>query len=106
MKVDDKELLEIQLEVLGYLEEHPNAADTAEGIRQWWLYQRMAKLSHVKVKEALDQLQNAELIDAQELDNGDKLFGLIRSRKFETSKLQVKSILRLITGNKTTVENK
>ena len=37
---DNKILFDIQSEILGYLEDHPNAADTAEGIRQWWLFQR------------------------------------------------------------------
>lgn len=93
METDYDDLLQIQLEVLEYLGENPNAADTAEGIRQWWLFQRITKLSHEKVKAALEQLKEANLIEALVLDNGDELFGLIRSREFDTAKMKVNHIL-------------
>ena len=38
-----------------YLEEHPGAADTAEGISQWWLPGEDASLS-AGVQRALDAL--------------------------------------------------
>lgn len=94
MKSDYEALSEVQLEVMNYLEEHQNAADTAEGIRQWWLFQRMAKLSHELVKEALDELKEANLIETQVLDNGDELFRLIRSRNFKTSEMKVNALMR------------
>lgn len=39
-----------------YLEEHPDAADTAEGISQWWLSEPGPTLSVSDVQRALDAL--------------------------------------------------
>jgi Fe2+ or Zn2+ uptake regulation protein len=69
-------LSDIQSEVLAYLKEHPNAADTAEGIRQWWLLQRMAKHSQEKVQKALEQLKDAHLLETRLLDSGHEVFRL------------------------------
>lgn len=79
VQIDDRILSDIQSEVLGYLEEHPSGSDTAEGIRQWWLFQRMAKYSQHNVQKALDQLTAARLIDVQLLENGKEVFRLSQS---------------------------
>jgi len=73
-------LSDIQSEVLAYLKERPGAADTAEGIRQWWLLQRMAKYSQEKVQKALDQLKDAHLLESRVLDSGHEVFRLSRRR--------------------------
>ena len=85
MQTDYSTLSDIQSEVLGYLAEHPNAADTAEGIRQWWLFQRMAKYSQDKVQKALDQLKDAHLIEVRMLGNGHAVFRLSKSRNSKKS---------------------
>ena len=38
--------------ILEYLEEHPQASDTLEGIAEWWIMRR-------QVRAELDALQNA-----------------------------------------------
>ena len=68
-------LTEIQAEVLGYLKEHPGASDTADGIRQWWLLQRMDRYSREYVHQALEQLTAAQLIEQRVLDDGTEVFG-------------------------------
>jgi hypothetical protein len=85
MQTNYNTLSDIQAEVLGYLEEHPDATDTAEGIRQWWLFQRMAKYSQDKVQKALDQLKDAHLIEVQMLDNGNEIFCMSQSINSKTS---------------------
>ena len=58
--VQSAELIaEIAEAVLDYLKERPEAADTAEGITQWWLHD---KYPLARVKEALEELFSQELL--------------------------------------------
>ncbi len=77
--MDSKSVMEIQSEVLAYLKEHPEAKDTAEGIRQWWLFHRMAKYSQEKVELALQQLAEGQQIEVHKLGDGMEVFGVIRT---------------------------
>ncbi len=70
---------EIQSEVLGYLDEQPNAADSIEGIRQWWLLQRMAKYSLGRVQQAVEELETAQLIERHTLADGRVVYAKSRS---------------------------
>jgi len=70
---------EIQAEVLGYLDEQPNAADSIEGIRQWWLMQRMAKYSLRRVQQAVEELEAAHLIERRALADGRMVYAKARS---------------------------
>jgi len=70
MSTPKKILTDIQSEVLGYLEDHPDASDTVDGIRQWWLLRRLAQYSTDRVQAALDQLITAGFIETRQLDDG------------------------------------
>lgn len=50
-------------EVLRYLDRHPHAADTIEGIAQWWITQQRLEDSRAQVQAALDRLQAQGLIE-------------------------------------------
>ena len=45
----------VERQILLYLQGHPAAADSAEGVRHWWL-QDMGELSQTVVEEALGEL--------------------------------------------------
>ena len=45
----------VERQILLYLQEHPSAADSAEGIRHWWL-RDMGELSQATVNDALGEL--------------------------------------------------
>ena len=48
--------------ILRYLSDHPDAADTAAGIRQWWLPLEDEEYSAAAVQGALDRLVEQGLI--------------------------------------------
>lgn len=57
---------EVACEILFYLEEHPDAQDTLDGIIQWWLLERKIKYHIGIVKEALAELLKSKLIHKYE----------------------------------------
>lgn len=71
-------LNEIQHEVLGYLDEHPGAAGSAEAIQRWWLLQRVARYSSVLVQQALDGLVAARQIERRVLGDGREVYAKAR----------------------------
>jgi hypothetical protein len=52
----------ISREILAYLEEHPLAQDTLEGIVEWWLLQQNIQRSTRKVEAALADLVKQGLL--------------------------------------------
>lgn len=53
MAEDEKTIRSVADEIVRYFEDHPNAADTMEGICQWWLG---SEHSIANVQAALDRL--------------------------------------------------
>ena len=51
-----KDKSQIGIQILAYLNEHPEAQDTLEGIVEWWLLERQTKFQKARVKEALNDL--------------------------------------------------
>jgi len=51
-----KGTLQIKVEILRYVVQHPEAKDTVEGIAQWWLLGARANPSVAEVKAGLDCL--------------------------------------------------
>lgn len=52
--------------ILDYLQEHPEAQDTLAGISEWWLAGHEINNRTATVKEALDELRSAGLINQHE----------------------------------------
>ncbi len=53
---------ELALKILAYLDDHPYAGDTLEGIVQWWLLDRKIKNQIKLVNESLVQLLTENFI--------------------------------------------
>jgi hypothetical protein len=73
--------MEIQAEVLGYLDEHPDAADSVEAIQHWWLLQRIARYSHGMVQQALDELVAVNCIERRVLPDGCEVYRKVQAHK-------------------------
>jgi hypothetical protein len=60
---------QIAHEILAYLDNHPDAQDTVDGIVDWWLLERKIIYQRKIVQEALAELIDKELI--LEVPGGD-----------------------------------
>lgn len=76
MKTDQNEL---EQRVVNYLEAHPTAADTLDGIMQWWLNlgypEQTARLD---VYQALLNLKDRGVVLSRVLADGQEIFMLNR----------------------------
>jgi len=76
MTVDD----DIDRAVLAYLEAHPSAADTLEGITTWWLEQRRIRYGVEIVSGALERLISCGAVEMlRRKDEAGTLFRLTLS---------------------------
>jgi hypothetical protein len=66
---------EIALEVRRYLDVHPDAADTAEGILRWWLPARYADASRRTIEAALQLLVAEHAVTRWRIADGSTLYG-------------------------------
>jgi hypothetical protein len=53
---------EVAQKILRYLDQNPNAADTVEGILEWWLPKQSIYEEEKVVKRALDEMVERKLI--------------------------------------------
>lgn len=75
------------LKILRYLDENPNAADTAEGILQWWILDRTIIEQEEIVIHALDKLVESNLIVAIETADARQHYHLNTEQIEKTRKL-------------------
>lgn len=55
-RLDDESVNEIAGEILRYLERHPGAKDTVEGVLRWWLVEYRYEVALRKTRQALERL--------------------------------------------------
>jgi hypothetical protein len=68
--------------IVEYLSHHPEAADTAEGIRQFWFRDSRMNPGQVSVQAALDELVRREVVVAWTSAARQKIYGSAkRSRR-------------------------
>ena len=60
--------------ILQYLQDNINAADSLEGVMNWWLSQSYKKCSATKVEQVLEQLINEGLVRKTYLVDGTVLY--------------------------------
>ena len=58
-----------------YLADHPDAADTADGIANWWLRRIRIDASVSVVQQALDLLVAQGTVERRELPDGRHVYG-------------------------------
>jgi hypothetical protein len=68
--------------ILKYLVQNPNAQDTLEGVVEWWLLDKYTKGNVMKVRAALEELVNADLI-LQRRGKGIQVYYKINPQKLK-----------------------
>lgn len=67
MAGDDKTIRTIADEIARYFDDHPHAADTAQGICRWWLARQRSEYPIEDVQAALDGLVARKLVRRRDL---------------------------------------
>jgi hypothetical protein len=74
MSSDEQVTRAIADEIERYLQQHPIAADSAEGIRTWWLPPRLRGSDLASVLRALEQLEARGLVCRREMQGVATMF--------------------------------
>lgn len=74
---EDKFLAE---QIKHYLESHPDAADSPEGIAMWWIPRQRHKESVKKVSKVLKYLAEEGIVQKKELNDGSFLYAGIKNK--------------------------
>ncbi|MEI2455302.1 hypothetical protein ABU614_17960 [Lysobacter firmicutimachus] len=70
---------EVEDAVLAYLAQHPDAADTLDGIVSWWLPQQRYETQRHRIEQALKQLIERGQLRCDRLPGGAVLYALSRA---------------------------
>ncbi|WP_029646750.1 hypothetical protein [Methylomicrobium lacus] len=81
MAKDEESSVDLTGDILNYLTEHPDAADTPEGIALWWMKRQRFEVSVKLVSVALEELDRRGLLDKTILADGTFLYRLSLSPK-------------------------
>jgi Fe2+ or Zn2+ uptake regulation protein len=63
-------------EIVEYLRRHPEAADTVDGILDWWMPAQRNENARNEIQEALREFVEQGLIEEVVLGNGHRLYRL------------------------------
>lgn len=67
---------EIESAVIGYLRSHPDAADTLDGIVDWWLPRQRYETERARIEAVLSALVARGLLRRSGLPGGAELYAL------------------------------
>ena len=73
---DSLELSRLESAISEYLLRHPQAADTLEGVFQWWLGEYAISASREKISQALENLVQRGVVEKSELHDGSAIYAL------------------------------
>lgn len=74
MDADNTEIASVAAAVRRYLRDHPNAADTLEGIARWWLSGNTGNELLIDVERAIEQLVNGGEVSRRTLRDGTVIY--------------------------------
>ena len=77
MDCNEIKVMQVAQELQHYLQEHPYAADTVEGVTQWWLFSHDVEVSHTLVKKALDLLISTSIVSMKKTRSGDAIYSSV-----------------------------
>jgi hypothetical protein len=66
-------------EIARYVDEHPNASDTFDGVRDWWVPELCEAVGPDVVRSAVDRLVTERVLEARRLPGDTVIYG--RGRK-------------------------
>ena len=75
--------MQLNEEILTYFREHLNAADTLEGIIQWWLPRQRYEQGKAQVQKTLDDLVAQGLVKKDRLSDGTAIYSSADRKKRE-----------------------
>jgi len=82
----------VAIKILRYLTEHPDAADTADGILEWWLLKQSFFEEEKVVEKALERLFEQKLIFRVEAADTRKHYRL-NAERIEESRALIREAL-------------
>jgi hypothetical protein len=82
--------ISLQASLRRYLEQHPDAADSPEGIRQWWLTEELRMTPIGKLREALKAMVASGEMQLDVLPDGTELYARSASAAVVCFKHQAK----------------
>lgn len=72
---------EIAEEIMHYLEAHPSACDTSDGIADWWIRRQRYLLGLEKVQDALNYLEQKGLVKRRVNPDGSVVYSAKTKRE-------------------------
>lgn len=74
MDAESTDVIAVAVAIRSYLRDHPNAADTVEGIARWWLSGDAGNARLANVQRAIEQLVNRGEMVRKTLRDGTVIY--------------------------------
>jgi hypothetical protein len=78
MPIRVNDTVDPRAEIVAYLRAHPSAADSLEGIIDWWLPQQRYETAKAVIQQALNDLAQQGIVEEVTLGLGVRLYRLAR----------------------------